>query len=84
MSILHDLCDNLLVVIPETDEHFAAVEKVHGAIAFMLLPEVEGERWLQLSEALRGFTPGTEIGRQVIGLFNLASSKRDKLFRMAQ
>lgn len=77
-TILFDLCSNLLAIIPESDTHWPAVRLVKDSVGFLLLPELERVWWEKLSIALDGFTPETELGRQVIGVFNLATDAKTK------
>jgi hypothetical protein len=74
-TVLLDLCENLSVVIPESDEHWLAVRSVKDSLGFAP-PELEAMWWERLGEALEGLTPETELGRQVIGLYNLARIRR--------
>lgn len=75
---IHELCAELLHLLPADCEQRAGVAAVSESISFLLLPEDEPDAWRRLSVALVGFTPETELGRRVIDAFNAASAAAQK------
>ena len=75
MNILNNLCNDLLLIIPEGHDVRAAIKWTQAKLAFAA-PELEGMHWRTLVQALGEIDPDEPWHRTTVEAFANASNAR--------